>query len=125
MELILHHKSLGMVFEVRCLHIPVSDRTPFGGLLQIVDESVKYEHALSPKRPIFVIGDSLGGCLAISVAAHNPKIDLVLILINPGTSFAKTPVQAILPLLDLVPSNLSVTQIHSLRYLIGRFLLTF
>uniref|UniRef100_A0ACD5TN16 Uncharacterized protein n=1 Tax=Avena sativa TaxID=4498 RepID=A0ACD5TN16_AVESA len=122
MELILHHKSLGMVFEVRCLHIPVSDRTPFRGILQIVDESVKYEHALSPKRPIFVIGDSLGGCLAISVAAHNTKIDLVLILINPGTSFAKTPVQAILPLLDLVPSNLSVTQAHSLRYLIGETL---
>uniref|UniRef100_A0ACD5UG21 Uncharacterized protein n=1 Tax=Avena sativa TaxID=4498 RepID=A0ACD5UG21_AVESA len=122
MELILHHKSLGMVFEVHCLHIPVSDRTPFGGLLQIVEESVKYEHALSPKRPIFVIGDSLGGCLAISVAARNPKIDLVLILINPGTSFAKTPVQAMLPLLDLVPSNLSVTQPHSLRYFIGETL---
>ncbi|XP_047063287.1 phytyl ester synthase 1, chloroplastic-like [Lolium rigidum] len=87
MELILHHKSLGMVFEVRCLHIAASDRTPFGGLLQIVEEHIKYEHALSPNRPIFVIGDSLGGCLAISAAACNPKIDLVLILINPGEPF--------------------------------------
>uniref|UniRef100_A0ACD5V297 Uncharacterized protein n=1 Tax=Avena sativa TaxID=4498 RepID=A0ACD5V297_AVESA len=125
MELILHHKSLGKVFEVRCLHIPVRDRTPFEGILQVVDESVKYEHALSPKRQIFVIGDSLGGCLAISVAALNPKIDLVLILINPATSFTKIPLQAILPLLDLMPSNLSVTHPHLLRYLIGRFLSTF
>ena len=54
------------------------------GLLQIVDDTIKYEHALSPKRPIFMIGYSLGGCLAISAAARNPKIDLVLILINPG-----------------------------------------
>ena len=54
------------------------------GILQFVDETIKYEHALSPKRPIFVIRDSFGGCLAISVAARNPKIDLVLILINPG-----------------------------------------
>ncbi|KAK1620636.1 hypothetical protein QYE76_026153 [Lolium multiflorum] len=119
MELILHHKSLGMVFQVRCLHIPVNDRTSFGGLLQIVDECIKYEHALSPNRPIFVVGDSLGGCLAISVAAHNPEIDLVLIVVNPGTSFAQNPVQAILPLLELMPNNLSVIHPHLLRYLIG------
>lgn len=122
MELIWHHKSLGRVFEVQCLHIPVSDRTPFGELLQIIEKSVKYEHALSPKRPIFVIGDSLGGCLAISVAARNPKIDLVLILINPGTSFAENPVKSILPLLELMPSNLTVPQQHFLRYSIGEIL---
>lgn len=29
--LALHHKALGKVFEVRCLHIPVRDRTPFEG----------------------------------------------------------------------------------------------
>lgn len=33
MGLILHHKSLGKVFEVRCLHIPVNDRTPFEGMM--------------------------------------------------------------------------------------------
>ncbi|GAB4835931.1 hypothetical protein Ancab_000850 [Ancistrocladus abbreviatus] len=27
--LIMHHKPLGKAFEVRCLHIPVYDRTPF------------------------------------------------------------------------------------------------
>ncbi|CAL4976335.1 unnamed protein product [Urochloa decumbens] len=32
MELILHHQSLGKVFEVRCLHIPVNDRTSFEGI---------------------------------------------------------------------------------------------
>lgn len=54
------------------------------GLLQVVEESVKYEHALSPKRPIYITGDSFGGCLAISVASRNPKINLVLVLVNPG-----------------------------------------
>ncbi|KAF7018703.1 hypothetical protein CFC21_031959 [Triticum aestivum] len=119
MELILHHKSLGMVFEVRCLHIPVHDRTPFGGLLQNVEECIKYEQALSPNRPIFVIGDSLGGCLAISVAARSPNNDLVLVLINPAMSCAKTTVQAKLPLLELISSNLSVIRPHLLRCLIG------
>uniref|UniRef100_A0A0D3ENR0 Serine aminopeptidase S33 domain-containing protein n=1 Tax=Oryza barthii TaxID=65489 RepID=A0A0D3ENR0_9ORYZ len=106
MELIMQHKSLGKVFEVRCLHIPVNDRTPYEGLLQIMEESVKYEHNLSPNRPIYIIGDSFGGCLALSLASRNPEIDLVLIL-------------AILPLLEMVPSNLPVTLPHLLRYLIG------
>uniref|UniRef100_A0A0D9V0V6 Serine aminopeptidase S33 domain-containing protein n=1 Tax=Leersia perrieri TaxID=77586 RepID=A0A0D9V0V6_9ORYZ len=102
MELIMHHKSLAKVFEVRCLHIPVSDRTPYEGLLQILEEYVKYEHSLSPNRPIYITGDSFGGCLALSLAARNPEIDL-----------------AILPLLEMVPSNLPVTLPHLLRYLIG------
>uniref|UniRef100_A0A0D9V0W7 Phospholipid/glycerol acyltransferase domain-containing protein n=1 Tax=Leersia perrieri TaxID=77586 RepID=A0A0D9V0W7_9ORYZ len=51
MGLILHHKSLGRVFEVRCLHIPVNDRTSFEGLLQIVESSIRYEHAMSPNQP--------------------------------------------------------------------------
>ncbi|KAF0908343.1 hypothetical protein E2562_024756 [Oryza meyeriana var. granulata] len=119
MELILQHKSLGKVFEVRCLHIPVNDRTPYEGLLLILEESIKYEHNLSPNRPIYITGDCFGGCLALSLAARNPEIDLVLVLVNPATSFAKTPLQAILPLLEMVPSNFPVTVPHLLRYLIG------
>ncbi|ONM32080.1 Acyltransferase-like protein chloroplastic [Zea mays] len=83
--LILHHKSLGKVFEVRCLHIPVNDRTPFEGLVQIVENLIKHEHDLSPDRPIYLVGDSFGGSLALAVAARNPQIDLVLILVNPGS----------------------------------------
>ncbi|MFS7962595.1 putative alpha/Beta hydrolase [Helianthus anomalus] len=45
------------------------------------------EHALSPRKPIYLVGDSFGGCLAISVAARNPTLDLVVILVNPGNFF--------------------------------------
>ncbi|XP_055961114.1 phytyl ester synthase 1, chloroplastic-like isoform X2 [Mercurialis annua] len=82
--LTLHHKALGKAFEVWCLHIPVYDRTPFEGLVNFVEETVRAQHALSPSRPIYLVGDSFGGCLALAVAARNPKIDLVLILVNPG-----------------------------------------
>jgi pimeloyl-ACP methyl ester carboxylesterase len=51
-----------------------------------MEESVKYEHNLSPNRPIYIIGDSFGGCLALSLASRNPEIDLVLILVNPGSN---------------------------------------
>ncbi|VAH16191.1 unnamed protein product [Triticum turgidum subsp. durum] len=117
MGLILHHKSLGKAFEVRCLHIPVNDRTPFEGLLQIVEKSIQYEHDLSPNRPIYLVGDSFGGCLALAAAARNPHIDLVLVLVNPATSFAKTPLQPILPLLEAMPSDLHVTVPYLLSFL--------
>ncbi|XP_044418523.1 acyltransferase-like protein At1g54570, chloroplastic isoform X3 [Triticum aestivum] len=113
MELILHHKSLGKVFEVCCFHIPVNDRTPFEGLLQIVEEYVKHEDALSPSRPIYIIGDSFGGCLAISVAVCNPEIDLVLTLVNPAS------LQAVLPLLEAVAANLPFIHPHLLKYSMG------
>uniref|UniRef100_A0ACD5UPC0 Uncharacterized protein n=1 Tax=Avena sativa TaxID=4498 RepID=A0ACD5UPC0_AVESA len=119
MGLILHHKSLGKAFEVRCLHIPVNDRTPFEGLLQIVEQSIKYEHDLSPNRPIYLVGDSFGGCLALAVAACNPQIDLVLLLVNPATSFAKTPIQPILPLLEAMPSELHVTVPYLLSFVMA------
>lgn len=54
--------------------------------MKLVGEAVKHEHALSPNKPIYLVGDSFGGCLALAVAARNPAVDLVLILSNPGDS---------------------------------------
>jgi thioesterase domain-containing protein len=53
-------------------------------LVQIVEKSIKHEHDSSPDRPIYLVGDSFGGSLAVAVAARNLQIDLVLILVNPG-----------------------------------------
>lgn len=52
--------------------------------MKLVEEAVKLEYAQSPKKPIYLVGDSLGGCLALAVAARNPTVDLILILVNPG-----------------------------------------
>ncbi|KAF7817857.1 acyltransferase-like protein [Senna tora] len=35
LTLTLHHKALGKVFEVRCMHIPVHDRTPLEGIYNV------------------------------------------------------------------------------------------
>lgn len=53
-------------------------------LVKFVEETVRFEHVSSPNKPIYLVGDSFGGCLALAVAARNPTIDLVLILANPG-----------------------------------------
>jgi alpha-beta hydrolase superfamily lysophospholipase len=52
--------------------------------VKFVEETVRLEHARNPNKPIYLVGESIGGCLAIAVAARNPEVDLVVILANPG-----------------------------------------
>ncbi|XP_031284310.1 acyltransferase-like protein At1g54570, chloroplastic [Pistacia vera] len=117
--LILHQKPLGKAFEVRCLHIPVYDRTPFEGLLQFVEKTVRLEHASSPNKPIYLVGDSFGGCLALAVAARNPSIDLVLVLANPATSFGRSQLQPLFPVLEALPDELHFTVPYLLSSVMG------
>ncbi|PON73931.1 Diacylglycerol acyltransferase [Parasponia andersonii] len=119
MGLILHHKALGKMFEVRCLHIPVNDRTPFEGLVKFVEETVRLELASSPNKPIYLVGDSFGGCLSLAVASRNPTIDLVLILVNPATSFGRSQLQPFFPILEAMPAELHTTVPYLLSYIMG------
>ncbi|EOY11183.1 hypothetical protein QUC31_009614 [Theobroma cacao] len=117
--LILHHKALGKVFEVQCLHVPVCDRTPFEGLVKVVEETLRLEHASRPNSPIYLVGDSFGGCLALAVAARNPTIDLVVILVNPATSFGRSQLQPLFPILKAFPDELHVTIPYILSLVMG------
>ncbi|KAJ6384374.1 hypothetical protein OIU78_027647 [Salix suchowensis] len=119
LALTLHHKALGKVFEVRCLHIPVNDRTPFEGLVKFVEETVRLEHASSPNKPIYLVGDSFGGCLVLAVAARNPEIDLVVILANPATSFDRSQLRPLLPLWEVLPDELYDAIPYLLRFARG------
>jgi alpha-beta hydrolase superfamily lysophospholipase len=50
----------------------------------MVEDVVRKENTTSPSKPIYLLGNSFGGCLALAVAARNPHINLVLVLVNPG-----------------------------------------
>jgi len=56
----------------------------FSDLVKLIERTVRSEYFRLPKRPIYIVGESIGACLALDVAASNPDIDLVLILANPG-----------------------------------------
>ncbi|XP_019187111.1 PREDICTED: acyltransferase-like protein At1g54570, chloroplastic [Ipomoea nil] len=114
--LILHHKALGKVFEIWSLNIPVDDRTPFIGLVKLVEQTIRMKHESSPDKPIYLVGDSFGGCLALAVAARNPTIDLVVILTNPATSFGRSQLQPFFPFLEALPDK-RVAFPHLLYYL--------
>ena len=52
--------------------------------MQLVERTIRMENHRSPNRPIYLVGESLGACIALAVGASNPDIDLILILSNPG-----------------------------------------
>ncbi|PPS00136.1 hypothetical protein GOBAR_AA20511 [Gossypium barbadense] len=106
--LIMHHHKLGKMFNVWCLHIPAQDRTPFNELVKLVERTVRSENYRSPNRPIYLVGESIGACLAISVAAPNPDMDLVLVLSNPATSFSQSQLQPLIPLLEMMPDEFPI-----------------
>uniref|UniRef100_A0A7N2R0I7 Serine aminopeptidase S33 domain-containing protein n=1 Tax=Quercus lobata TaxID=97700 RepID=A0A7N2R0I7_QUELO len=85
------------------------------GLVKLIEETVRFEHALSPHKPIYLVGDSFGGCLALAVASRNPAIDLVLIFSNPATSFGRSHLQPLFPILEAMPARLHST----ILYLLG------
>ncbi|KAK8693269.1 hypothetical protein V6N13_070860 [Hibiscus sabdariffa] len=103
--LIMHHHKLGKMFNIWCLHIPVQDRTPFNELVKLVETAIRSENFRSPNRPIYLVAESLGACIALSAAARNPNLDLVLVLSNPATSFSKSQWQTLIPLLDIMPDQ--------------------
>ncbi|PSS30307.1 Acyltransferase-like protein [Actinidia chinensis var. chinensis] len=117
--LTLHHQRLGEIFDMWCLHIPIMDRTPFTELVKLVERTVRSENYRSPKRPIYLVGESIGGCLALAVAAHNPDIDLLLILSNPATCFSKSPLQPLIPFLEIMHSQLHLSMPYVLSSLTG------
>ncbi|KAL8166415.1 hypothetical protein V2J09_007914 [Rumex salicifolius] len=117
--LIMHHKPLGRVFEVRCMHIPTQDRTSFEGLVNFVEQTVRQEHASSPNKPIYLVGDSLGGCLALAIAARNPTVDLVLILANPATPVERSQLQPLFPVLEALPDELHIAVPYLLSFVMG------
>ncbi|KAA3475514.1 acyltransferase-like protein chloroplastic [Gossypium australe] len=70
------------MFNIWCLHIPVQDRTQFNELVKLVERTIRSENYRTPNKPIYLVAESLGACLAICVAARNPDMDLQHLLIS-------------------------------------------
>ncbi|XP_075090669.1 phytyl ester synthase 2, chloroplastic-like isoform X2 [Nicotiana tabacum] len=117
--LIKHHKRLGRIFNIWCLHVPVTDRTSFTDLVHLVEATVRSEHHHAPRRPIYLLGESFGGCLALAVAARNPHIDLALILANPATRLRESQLQNLIMLSEVIPEQLHPSMVKMLSVTTG------
>jgi pimeloyl-ACP methyl ester carboxylesterase len=78
-------------FDIRCLSIPTDDLTGWDGLLEQVVHLIGREQQRSPARPIYLCGESFGGCLALKLTANFPHLCDRLILVNPASSVRRQP----------------------------------
>ncbi|WP_375512569.1 alpha/beta fold hydrolase [uncultured Nostoc sp.] len=94
-------------FDVRCLAIPRKDLNTWDVLAKSVLDLIDAELEKSSQRPVYLCGESFGGCLAMKVAIQSPHLFRRIILINPASSFHLRPwLNWASQLTYLVPSEL-------------------
>ncbi|WP_196509557.1 alpha/beta fold hydrolase [Nostoc sp. NZL] len=94
-------------FDVRCLAIPRQDLNTWDVLAKSVLDLIHAELEKSSQRPVYLCGESFGGCLAMKVAIQAPHLFKRIILINPASAFRLRPwLNWASQLTYLVPSEL-------------------
>ena len=83
--------GLEAVFDIRCLSIPSDDLTGWSGLVEQTAALIQAEGRLGTTRPVYLCGESFGGCLALKLAAYSPELFDRMILVNPASSFSRQP----------------------------------
>lgn len=81
-------RSLAQDFDVRCLAIPEGNRQDWPELAQAV---VRLIDEAGRDRPVYLCGESFGGCLALQVALTAPSCLAHLVLINPASALRRYP----------------------------------
>jgi pimeloyl-ACP methyl ester carboxylesterase len=77
-------------FDIRCLAIPVDDLSSWEILTEQVVELIQAERQQGALgRPVYLCGESFGGCLALRVASYAPDVLTHLLLVNPASSFRR------------------------------------
>ena len=99
--------SLLRRFDLLTFVTPPADRTPFAGLVAAVAAFLREEVPRHPPtRPIYLLGESFGGVLAVAVAAECPGLVDRVVLVNPATSFEKSLWPVLGPLLPGIPPEI-------------------
>ncbi|MEH1978394.1 MAG: alpha/beta fold hydrolase [Nostoc sp.] len=94
-------------FDVRSLALPRKDLNTWDMLTKSVLDLIDAELEKSSQRPVYLCGESFGGCLAMKVAIQAPHLFKRIILINPASSFHLRPwLSWASQLTYLVPSGL-------------------
>jgi pimeloyl-ACP methyl ester carboxylesterase len=80
--------GLEKAFDIRCLTIPPDDLNHWAELAKqvvaLIERELKHD---DDRQPVYLCGESFGGCLALKVLLQAPHLFDRLILLNPATSF--------------------------------------
>jgi len=100
---------LSKEFDLVALNIPASDRSDVFELVRVVCEYLE-AHIASRRSgettDVFLVGESMGGLLALCVACERPDLITRLILVNPASSFDRSVWPVLGPALPSVPEEL-------------------
>lgn len=92
-------------FDLRCLSIPVQHQGNWLDLAEETIELIEAEQRFNRDRPVYLCGESFGGCLALKTALIAPSTIQKLVLVNPASSFSQRPVFGLgIDLLKLTPN---------------------
>ncbi|MDX2232546.1 MAG: alpha/beta hydrolase [Leptolyngbyaceae cyanobacterium bins.349] len=83
--------GLEVGFDIRCLALSPTDLTSWDELAEQTLALIRQEVGKQRDRPIYLCGESFGGCLAIKVALLDPDLFTRIILVNPASSFPQKP----------------------------------
>jgi len=83
--------GLEAAFDVRCFVIPPDELTNWDHLAEQVIALTQAELEKVPRQPVYLCGESFGGCIALKVALKVPHLFERIILINPASSFHRVP----------------------------------
>lgn len=87
----IHEAKLAANFALRCLSIPANHLGNWEVLTRETIELIERELKLNPSHPVYLCGESFGGCLAIKAALAAPNLIERLVLANPASSFNRRP----------------------------------
>ncbi|MEG4495614.1 alpha/beta hydrolase [Microcoleus sp. F10-C6] len=95
-------------FDIRCLAIPADDMASWEVLVSETIALIEAEKQVGKQqRPVYLCGESFGGCLAMKTVLEAPQLCDRLILVNPASSFRQQPwVQWGSYLTQWLPANL-------------------
>uniref|UniRef100_A0A7R9Y7X2 Serine aminopeptidase S33 domain-containing protein n=1 Tax=Prasinoderma coloniale TaxID=156133 RepID=A0A7R9Y7X2_9VIRI len=98
-------ETLGELFSLQCMTIPAADRSSALELADALERHCRGLRASFPGRRIYLAGESMGGLLALLAASRLGDVVSHLILVNPASSYARTPWATAGPLLPLLPGG--------------------
>ena len=93
-------------FNLMTYVVPPGNRDSFGTLVDGLDAFFdKVVQHVPPSTPVYVMGESFGGILAVELAARNPGLVDRVVLVNPATSYLKSLWPQIGPILLQTPQE--------------------
>ena len=94
----LQADEMGDDYDVRYFTVPQSDRATFDGLTSTLAAAVT--ELGNGSRPVYVLGESFGGALALAVGLRAPAGLSGLVVVNPASSIERSWSSQLIPLLD-------------------------